>query len=502
MLRRSSRPNILLITTDQQRFDHLGLAGTLGFSTPHLDRLTDAGVWFRRAYCTSPICTPTRVSLLTGQYPSSHGAYSIGVTVDPFPASTTASILRDAGYATALVGKSHFVARCDEESHIRGLPDATDKDFLGWNGPYAGFDYVQASIGHTINCIPNMHYREFLEKSGADYRRWFPQMTPGYDNMVAGAWDIPSQLHDTHWVAEKSRQWLDQQDDTQPWFLWASFQDPHEPFVCPEPWFSQVDREVLKPYSGPPDHGFRDRPAFYGDVLKQGEAGWGEIEDGNGVPCIFHWPQMDDQAHTALQATAGMVRFLDDRIGSIFENLRASGQWENTIVIFTSDHGEMHGHHGFWGKGLMAFEDCQRVPLLIAGPGVTGRGACEALVSLVDIPRTMLSLAGITPPETFQGADLTPILHGGATSVQDHVFVECEATHLVGQLTCVTERYKIVAYKNSEEGELYDLLEDPDQIRNRWGDPELFQRREEMLARWIRPRLAAFPPRTVRKAFA
>ncbi|HRJ73949.1 MAG TPA: sulfatase-like hydrolase/transferase, partial [Terrimicrobiaceae bacterium] len=200
-----------MITTDQQRFDHLGLAGTPGLRTPHLDQLGRDGVWFRRAYCPSPICTPTRVSLLTGQYPSSHGAYSIGVSVDPFPGPTLPEVLAGSGYATALVGKTHFVARGDEHAHIRGLPDAADRDFAGWHGPYLGFEHVSVSSGHTINCVPNMHYREFLERAGADYRRWFPQMAPGYDNQIAGAWEIPQELHDTHWVAEESMKWLDGQ---------------------------------------------------------------------------------------------------------------------------------------------------------------------------------------------------------------------------------------------------------------------------------------------------
>lgn len=495
------RPNILLITTDQQRFDHLGIAGTPGIVTPHLDRLAKRGAWLRRAYCPSPICTPTRVSLLTGRYPSKHGAYSIGVTVDPMPGPTLPEVLSEAGYATALVGKSHFVARGDEHRHIRGLPGATDADFQGWSGPYLGFEYVRASFGHTINCVPNMHYREFLEKADAGYRRWFPQMSPGYTNMVAGAWDLPAELHDTHWVAQESMAWLERQGE-RPWFLWASFQDPHEPFVCPEPWYSQVEGGVLEPLPGAPEHGFGDRSAFYGDVLKNGEAGWGMIDDGHGVPCVFRWPEMDGMARAALQATAGMVRFLDDRIGALLDRLEASGQLENTLVIFTSDHGEMHGHHGYWGKGLTAFDDCQRVPLLMAGPGVAMRGSSEALVNLVDLPRTILSFAGLDAPAGWQGSDLRPLLRGEVARVHDKTFVECQATSKIFQLTCVTDQHKLVLYRDSEEGELYDMLADPDQLRNLWGEPEL----AGLQAKWVAEIHASGRldgrPQAVRKAFS
>lgn len=496
-----THPNILLITTDQQRFDHLGVAGEPGIKTPHLDQLAQRGAWLRRAYCPSPICTPTRLSLLTGRYPSSHGGYSIGVTVNPFPSPTLPELLAAGGYATALVGKTHFVARSDEHAHIRGIDTAVDEDFRNWSGPYLGFGYVRVSSGHTINCIPNMHYREFIEKTGTDYRRWFPQMSPGYDNLIAGAWALPDDLHDTNWVAQESIEWLNRQE-SKPWFLWASFQDPHEPFVCPEPWFSQVDQDVLRTYSGPPSHGFQDRPDFYADVLKHGESGWGVIDDGYGVPCVFRWPRMDAQARVALQATAGMVRFLDHRIGQILNKLEATGRLENTIVIFTSDHGEMHGHHGYWGKGLMAFDDCQRVPLLISGPGVALRGACDALVNLVDLPRTILSLAGLATPATWQGVDLGPLLQNKVREVQAETFIECQATANIFQLTCVTGSYKMVLYRDCESGEFYDLANDPDQQENLWGVGETvsFQKR---LATRLRAsgRLSHFPQQQ-RKAFA
>ena len=135
-------PNILLITTDQQRYDHLGMAGVHGIDTPNLDRLGREGVHFNRAYTCCPICTPARVSLLTGQYPSVHRAYSIGVTPDPFPKPTIAHILNDTGYATALFGKAHFVRRDDEARHFAGVDDPPPEFYRTNTGPYLGFEYV------------------------------------------------------------------------------------------------------------------------------------------------------------------------------------------------------------------------------------------------------------------------------------------------------------------------------------------------------------------------
>jgi arylsulfatase A-like enzyme len=263
-----------------------------------------------------------------------------------------------------------------------------------------------------------------------------------------------------------------------------------------------VDVDALEPLPGPPAHQFSDRPAFYREVLEKGEDGWGAWDDGHGVPCVFRWPAMDAMARTALQATAGMIRFLDDRVGAILDRLEARGDLGNTFVIFTSDHGEMHGHHGYWGKGLMAFEDCQRVPLLISGPGVTAQGSTEALANLVDLPRTILSLVGCPIPAPWQGVDLKPVLENPAESVQDMTLIECEATHHVFQRTAVTATHKLVVYRGSEEGELYDLENDPCQLTNLWGLPAHEHVQREMLERIRALGLPDPPVRKPRKAFA
>ena len=191
----AKRPNILLITTDQQRHDHLGVAGLRGIETPNLDRLATEGVRFKRAYCPSPICTPSRVSLLTGRYPSSHGAYSIGVTPDPFPTPTLPELLRKSGYRTALLGKPHFVRIADHSRHILGKDVPLESDeWAEFDGPYVGFDFVQVCIGHTTNASPNMHYRQFLERAGVDYSPWFPQTTDTFDHHWVGAWQIPRSI--------------------------------------------------------------------------------------------------------------------------------------------------------------------------------------------------------------------------------------------------------------------------------------------------------------------
>jgi arylsulfatase A-like enzyme len=509
-------PNVLLITTDQQRFDHLGVKGLTAIDTPNLDRMAREGVHFDRAYCPAPICTPARVSLLTGRYPSSHGAYSIGVTADPLPRPTVADLLGAAGYATALFGKTHFVRRADEASHVAGQPNPPPGFFREFSGPYMGFQHVQVSSGHTIEANPDMHYRVFLEDRGADYSEWYPNAPrPGrkcsggwaedYDHWYSGPWNIPPELHDTAWVGGLTERYVRGAKGGRPWFCWASFQDPHNPFACPEPWFSRVRTDRMQLPEGPRAGEFDDKPAFYkAAAAKELGEGWQALDDGHGVPCSFHLDRYDREAGRAMQATLGMIAFLDDRIGAILRALEETGQADNTLVVFTTDHGEMHGHHGFWGKGLTAYDDCQRIPLLAWGPGlIRPVGSTQALANLVDLPRTFLALAGVAPPVGMQGVDLAPVLRGQSQSVQDWTMVECRVTErTIYQTTFITGRYKLIVYRDSDLGELYDMAADPDQYANLWNSAPHQPLRAELLLRFAQATMRKEGQVNPRVAFA
>ena len=510
-----ARPNILFITTDQQRFDHLGLKGLRAIHTPNLDRLGTEGIHFDRAYCPSPICTPTRVSLLTGRYPSSHGAYTIGVTPRPFPSPTLPGILAKGGYRTALFGKTHFVRRADEARHMNQGIEPSPEFFQNWNGPYLGFDEIMASTGHTTNNVPAMHYRRFLEQTGVDYQAWFPQLQDRYDHQACGSWNIPPQFHDTQWVSDCTSAFIRKQSDQQPWFCWTSFQDPHEPHLCPEPWFSSVDTTLMPRYEGHREGEFNDRPDVYrmclekdfgplNDFVGAPKTLNGAVRDEATVPSCFGEPEKDAQASAALQATLGMIAFLDDRLGAILRTLEETNQLENTIVIWTSDHGEMHGHHGLWGKGLPAYEDAQRVPLLVRLPSATQtQGTSSALVNLVDLPITLLAQAGIAPPESWQGVDLSPLLNAESDSVQDAILIELRPTeNTLNQHTLITEGFKLVVYQHTNAGELYDLKHDPDQYINLWDKVTHAAKQRSLLQRLTQIHMEREPKGPHRISFA
>lgn len=493
------RPNILFITSDQQRWDHTGLTGLPGLPTPALDRIGREGVWFSRAYCPAPVCTPTRLSWLTGLYPSLHGSHTLGVTADPFPQPTLAERLQAAGYRTCLVGKSHFTERRLEEAHLlQHIGAYRDDPEFPFDGPYVGFDAVQLASGHTANTVPAMHYRRFLERAGVDFARWFPLLHSGtYDQEYAGAWNLPEAYHSSTWIGEQSEQWLRrvmEPDSQQPWFCWMSFEDPHEPMYCPEPWFSRVDRDALQPFAGDREGEFEDKPPFYAEAAA---GDWGRTNDIETTPCVYPRRRLDRVADVALQATVGMIGLIDDRVGRVIRLLEDRGQLDQTLIVYTSDHGEMHGHHGFWGKGYTAYEDCQRVPLLIRAPWLIRRQGCRPeIVNTIDLPRLFLEAAGLWPVYGLQGAGLRAFLDGEAGQIRSGTLIESRLTKRLYQLTYVNQTHKIVVYEEESWGELYDLEADPDQYTNLWDrDPGL---RGQLLQEMARQRMReepASPPR-------
>lgn len=501
----STQPNILLITTDEMRFDHLGLMGLKGIDTPNLDRLGREGIHFNRGYTSSPICTPARLTLLTGQYPSIHGGYSIGVTPDPFPKQTLPGILGESGYATALIGKSHFVCREDENRHLTGQDNPPVEFFANNTGPSDGFDYVQIATHHTTNGKPECHYQAWLEEKGVDYSQWFPDVHGKHDHQQTGVWNIPVEYHDSTWITTKTLERIDDCEDS-PWFIWASYNDPHEPFLCPEPWFSSVRADEIELYEGYREGEFDDKPPFYNKVFQTGV--WGEAyenEPGNGVPCAFRRKnfETDEKQMEAMQATLGMIAMIDHEVGQLISALEKKGMADNTIVVFTTDHGDIHGNHSLWHKGLFAYEDCQRIPFLAWGPGlVKAQGTSEALVNLVDLPRTFMSMAGISTPQGVQGEDLTPIFSGEKESVQDETLVELQATKKIYQQSFITDCYKLIVYRDESYGELYDLQLDPDQYTNLWDKPECAGIKAELMHRFVQFNMKKEGYAHDRKAFA
>ncbi|MEM6883994.1 MAG: sulfatase-like hydrolase/transferase [Verrucomicrobiota bacterium] len=350
------------------------------------------------------------------------------------------------------------------------------------------------------------HYRVWMEDQKVDFTKWFPDETGVHDHAQTGSWNISEQYHDTTWITNEALSHLESIPNDEPWFSWVSYNDPHEPFVCPEPWFSQVDTDALPMREGYREGEFADKPFFYSEVYESPGSGWSESwrdSSGHDVPCAYSRKDLSGKEREAMQATLGMVAMIDHHVGRLIDHLEATGLAENTLIIFTSDHGELHGQHGLWHKGLFAYEEVQRIPFLAWGPGLIRRpSGSGALVNLVDLPKTFLSLAGLPIPQSIQGCDLTPILTGQCDTVRDATTVELQATQKVYQLTLITETHKLVVYRNQDYGELYDLEKDPDQYVNLWALPDCAGTKSELLLKLAQTRLKEEGHTHPRKAYA
>ncbi len=476
----SDKPNILILTTDQQRWDALSIWGTPGYRTPNIDRIGLEGACFDWSYSPSPVCTPARVSMITGQYSTRHGAYTIGMS--PVPAlegPTLGSIMGEAGYATAVIGKTHFVARKIEDQHVAGVDldaDCPDSEFWAdCDGPYCGFEFVRHHRHHNAAGRPNAHYRVWLEGKDLNLDHLHGQKPP------AGEWEgMDPEWTQNAWITEETMDYIERSTD-RPWMVMANYQDPHYPMVCPKSYFDQVDMTDVD-LGGTIEGDMDGKPPFYQRFM-DGKY-WTDDDDTHfwdGI-CVPDTKAYDVYpSREAIQAYIGMCSMVDDYIGRLLDWLEERGQLENTLVIFTSDHGDMLGQHGMWGKGVPAYDDQQRVPGLMMWRAVQSGpiGHVPSHFSHVDILPTVLDAAGVEPQPFVQGVSHVPVLRGETDCVRDWALVDHFATVNLHQQTLVTGGWKLVCYRHAEYGELYNLTEDPDQRTNLW-DAEP-QRKAELL---------------------
>lgn len=474
--------NVLLITSDQQRWDCIGRLNP-AISTPNLDRLAARGIVFDRGYTVNPVCTPSRCSLLTGHYPSRHGCFHVGTNLPEDYGPTVADRFTEAGYHTALLGKAHFQA-CKDPASPESAPSVHDLDhFDQWTGPYFGFQHAELVIGHTSEPhAAGMHYGAWLRGQGVHLPDYFD--IHDYDHF--GPWELPPEQHGSTWVAERSLAAIDDaQDADKPFFVWASFQDPHNPYVTPEPWASLHD-PVAMPATAPrqdlaakPDfYTTLARGDFYGDDPELQHKAWGDAKVR---------PELSDADVARLRAVYyGMVSLMDQQIGRLLDRLEADGTIDDTLIIFTSDHGDYLGDHGFWGKGLPTYEGMQRVPFIVAHPQCRTRGEIShALQSLVDIPATCLAAAGVAPTPNDQGIAQNAAWTDAANTVRDHCRLEFRpAQGPYFQRTFIEDRWKLVLYDTRDYGELYDLHTDPHQAHNLYDDPTLREQRDSLIAKY------------------
>ncbi len=375
-----TRPNILFITTDQQHYDTLGVTNPR-IRTPALDRLAREGTRFTRAYCTNPTCSPSRSSMITGLYPAWHGCWAIGVKL-PEDVPTVGDILSRHGYESILIGKAHFQPLKSQpgSESLECQPILRDLDFWrGFHGPWYGFDHVETARMHGNESHAGQHYAVWMEEKGLrNWRDYFQQFPPSPDDKYRGpyylrdaqVWDLPEEFHHTRWVGERTMAHIERCAGAgRPFFLWASFFDPHPPYTLPEPWASMYDPADMQP--GTLQAGeFNHMPPQFARTLQE-HPDFTDYDEpgGQGLHGFHSHRHTREELQRSMASYYGMLSLIDSEVGRILAALDRLRLAENTLVVFSTDHGHFLGQHGLIAKGAFHYEDLLRVPMIVRQPG-------------------------------------------------------------------------------------------------------------------------------------
>ena len=469
----ASRPNILLVMTDEHGAQFAGAYGHPFIATPAMDRLAREGVTFDAAYCNNPLCVPSRLSFMTGRYTHRCGGWDNAAAL-PVDAVTWPYLLRAQGYEAVLSGKMHLIGPDRLHGFERQLAVDLHADLVHpvyrWAEGIPEAAEPWAGVTRTGSRVPE-HGRRFGAEAGAD--------APMERVVETGPGTTP-EIEADDLAVERAIDFLRGRDRADaPFALCVGLIAPHYPFVVPEPWFSRYFPDHADLPDLPPGHLQALPPA-----ARRLRRAFG-----------FHG-HADDQVRRARAAYYGLVSYADDKLGALLDVLDRTGLAENTIVIHTSDHGELLGEHGLWRK-MSFYEQSARVPLQIRWPGRGVAGErIAACASLVDVTATLVDAAGAARPGLGLGLDgrsLAGLIDGSAEAVgawPDEAFAE-QTSHGTDRPRAMLRRgpWKLCMSGGGDpEVELYDLRQDPGEFRNRAGDPAAGEIEAELrgalLARW------------------
>jgi arylsulfatase A-like enzyme len=500
----AERPNVLFLITDQHRADHVGFGGNDVVRTPNLDRLAARGMVFDNAWVANPICMPNRSTIMTGRMPSAHGVIFNDRSLD-WGANTHVRQFADAGYRTALIGKSHLQHGMSRNSVVGVEAGAIDDPYEpGWNtledferyiddvpefpDSFYGFQHVELAIDHGAR-VTGHHLHWALDKGGRYEDLMVPLTDESPGNRRSDRWwqiyqpPYDPALHSSTFVAERTVAFIEEAAAAgDPWLAWASFPDPHHPMCPPGEWFDRHDPADME-LPTTVDDPLTDAPRYL-QRLSQTHPSQQRFWV---MPCGIAGDH--NLLREAIAATYGMIEMIDDRIGWILDAIERLDQTRDTIVVFTSDHGDMMGDHGLLLKGKMHYTGCLKVPMVVADPR-SAPGRSRSLACSIDLPHTLLELGGLNGYDGMQGTSLAPVLTEPAATVRDSVLIEDDYPSALAAgrnmgiktRTLVTPTHKYTRHDSGEE-QLYDLEADSDELVHLGGSqPQLRAEMIEQLA--------------------
>ena len=444
-----TKPNVVFIMSDQHRWDFIGGREDNGLTfTPNIDAMARTGVAFHSAYCTSPLCSPSRAAVALGRYGMNSGCFTN--LHEPPPGSPSfVRQFRDAGYRTAAIGKTHMEIHA-YDSYLPGEKHRAFMDSLGWDDTR-----YEIAGGMLIRMGIRCAWGDFLRRAGRFddvarfYGHWgyFMETERKADHaFVYHEFPFEEELKECSFVGGSAVKWLEERDRSQPFLLHVGFCGPHSPV---EPLARFMDL-------------YRDRPE---------PAPWG-------------WPDAPDWLLDGRRGYRAMISEIDEWVGKIRRVLADEGELDNTVFVFTADHGENAGDHERFGKTCF-HEGSVRVPLVVSGPGVEAASPTDAMVEIVDLGRTLCDLCGIAPHAWDQGRSLGPLLAGETRTHRDTVYCEMGCDRML-----FDGRHKLIwgdpASDTRELGRLhlnkpvtvahsparlYDLAGDPHELNDLSTDP-------------------------------
>ena len=443
------RPNIILITGDHLRWDHVAANGNPSIRTPRLDELARDGVSFTLHFTVGVACAPNRSSLMTGRYPNAHGVISNGI---PMPENevTLTHLLRHAGYYTGQMGKLHFwphARRNHREVH-----------------PAYGFH--QLRLSDEPGCYDD-DYGRWLDAQGPEVRQKARVKLPeerGRFEYYTFAGD--ERTTHAHWVASETARFIEE-NKGRPFFVHAGFYAPHPPLNPPASMLALYDQITL-----PPRLYRRDEPDHLPAQMRKAVLANSDVPEDTWTAYRKHF--------------YAMVSNLDRNVGRIVDAVERAGLRSRTILVVTSDHGDYLGDHNLTGKSALPYDGAMRIPLLWRGPGIPAGLHVEELAEILDVMPTLLDLAGLTLPKGNQGISLLPAMKGG--KARDLIYMQGLNNRIIR-----SKRAKYSYWENGDEV-LFDLEQDPSELHNIAAAPSAKPLLDQMRLRMLRKTLEARDP--------
>jgi len=448
----SKRPNIVFISAEQQRGDTLHCGGADWMLTPHLDRFAAQSVFFENAFCCAATCISSRAAFYTGLYPHSTGMYGF------YPSSGRlhwTHRLGESGYHCVSIGKTHLPHRGFHES----IAEQHNKCATMLAGEPCAWYRAVREAGHE----PPLH----LHETDPDF----------YDNLGAIVWPLPEELHPDIWVGDRTLDWLDQWDGGKPFYLHVGFLSPHDLYDPPQRFIDLYDDASIplpqvstEETAGIPDELFAEQR---------------RDEGGHGITVIKASRATPERIRRMRKHYYASITMIDEKFGQILERLRSKGLYDDTILIYTSDHGDNLFDHGLYYKGEL-YDTIVHVPLIVSAPDALQPGRrVSDLVSQLDVARYILEKAGVEA-EDLDGISLAPVIEKGEPHARRYAFAEEGATGLRPEPDLLamirSQTHKLIYFTGGRTGQLFDLVRDPGETRNLWPEPASRPIRDELTA--------------------